>query len=144
MMRIGPSSLLRSIPKISMIKGHWVQKSGLTSPKGTSLATSGPFAREARLRFCAYSRKLHITNGLCFVALVMSCLRAWGREEEVFWQEDWGQEFACFPPIILDDVSSFWAVRGGNDLLAPYIPGLAIPQILLVPQFSGGASYLIS
>jgi len=31
------------------------------------------------------------------------------------------EEFACFPPIILDDVSFFWAVRGGNDLLALYI-----------------------
>ncbi len=177
-----------------------------------------------RLRFLAYSRRLHITNGLCFVSLVMSWLRAWGIEEEVFWQEDWGQEFggdnpkklrklnekyyrpykailgrapkgrkgyqgrvershrtddeefyipmltsinnekeflryagkwiywynvmrphfgegmgkppfeklrelgydlpeefASFPSIILDDVSSFWTVRGGNDLLAPYI-----------------------
>lgn len=46
-----------------------------------------------RLRFIAYSRKLHITNGLCFVALVMSWLRAWGIKEEVFWQEDWGQEW---------------------------------------------------
>lgn len=180
--------------------------------------------RRVRLRFCAYSPKLHITNGLCFVALVMSWLRTWRIEEEVFWQEDWGQEFggdnpeklrklnekyyrpygavlgrapkgrkgyqgrverlhrtedeefyipifsfinnekeflhyagewiywykvkrphfgkgidgrpplerlrelgynlpeefASFPPIILDDVSSFWAVRGSNDLLAPY------------------------
>ncbi len=41
-----------------------------------------------RLRFLAYSRKLHITNGLCFVSLVMSWLRAWGIEEEVFWQRD--------------------------------------------------------
>jgi len=178
-----------------------------------------------RLRFIALSRGLNITNGLCFVVLVMSWLRAWGIKEEVFWQEDWGQEFggdnpkklrelnkeyyqpygailgrapkgrkgyqgrvershrtddeefyipllpkineekellewagkwiywynvkrphfgekmdgkppllklrylgynlpeefACFPPIILDNVSTFLAVRGGNDLLAPYI-----------------------
>ncbi|MCD6171582.1 MAG: helix-turn-helix domain-containing protein [Thermoplasmata archaeon] len=177
-----------------------------------------------RLRFIAYSRKLHITNGLCFVSLVMSWLRAWGIKEEVFWQEDWGQEwggdnleklrklnekyykpygailgrapkgrkgyqgrvershktddeefyipllssinserkllqyaakwiywynvkrphfgkgmdgrspfeklkdlgynlpeeFALLPPIILDEVSTFWAVRGGNNLLTPY------------------------
>ena len=33
---------------------------------------------------------------------------------------DLPEEFACFPPIILDDISSLWAVRGGNDLLAPY------------------------
>jgi len=31
------------------------------------------------------------------------------------------EEFACFPPIILDDVSSFWALRSGNDLLALYL-----------------------
>ena len=30
------------------------------------------------------------------------------------------EEFALLPPIILDDVSTFWAVRGGNNLLAPY------------------------
>jgi len=51
-----------------------------------------------RIRFVAYSRKLHITNGLCFVALVMSWLRAWGIEEEVFWQEDWGQEWGKMIP----------------------------------------------
>lgn len=177
-----------------------------------------------RLRFIALSRGLNITNGLCFVVLVMSWLRAWGIKEEIFWQEDWGQEFggdnpkklreldkeyyqpygailgrapkgrkgyqgrvershrtddeefyiplllkiniekellewagkwiywynvkrphfgkgmngkppllrlkdlgynlpeefACLPPIILDDISTFWAVRGGNNLLAPY------------------------
>jgi len=32
------------------------------------------------------------------------------------------EEFALMPPIILDNVSTFWAVRGGNDLLAPYRP----------------------
>ena len=41
-----------------------------------------------RLRFLAYSRKLHITNGLCFVGLIMSWVRPWGIEEEVFWQRD--------------------------------------------------------
>jgi len=30
------------------------------------------------------------------------------------------EEFALLPPIILDDVSTFWAVRDGNNLLAPY------------------------
>jgi len=33
---------------------------------------------------------------------------------------DLPEEFACLPPIILDDVSTFWAVKGGNDLLALY------------------------
>jgi len=27
------------------------------------------------------------------------------------------KEFALLPPTILDDVSTFWAVRGGNNLL---------------------------
>jgi len=27
------------------------------------------------------------------------------------------EEFTLLPPIILDDVSTFWAVRGGNNLL---------------------------
>jgi len=31
------------------------------------------------------------------------------------------EEFALLPPIILDDVSTFWAVRGGNNLLTPYM-----------------------
>jgi len=48
---------------------------------------------KTRLRFLAYSHKLHQTNGLAFVVLVMSWLRGWGIKEEVFWQEDWGQEF---------------------------------------------------
>ena len=30
------------------------------------------------------------------------------------------EEFVCFSSVILGDVSSFWAVRGGNDLLTPY------------------------
>jgi len=33
---------------------------------------------------------------------------------------DLPEEFACFPPLILDDVSTFWAIRGEGDLLAPY------------------------
>jgi len=31
------------------------------------------------------------------------------------------EEFTLLPPIILDDVSTFWAVRGGNNLLTPYM-----------------------
>ena len=44
-----------------------------------------------RTRFLSFSRKLHLVNGLCFVALVMSWLRCFGIKEEVFWQEDWGE-----------------------------------------------------
>ena len=33
-----------------------------------------------------------MVNELCFVALVMGWLRAWGIEAEVQWQGDWGSE----------------------------------------------------
>lgn len=29
-------------------------------------------------------------------------------------------DFALFPPLVLDRVSAYWALRGGNDLLAHY------------------------
>ena len=38
------------------------------------------------------------------------------------------EQFALLPPIILDDVSTFWAVGSGNDLLTPYIFG-TLPAI---------------
>jgi len=40
------------------------------------------------------------------------------------------EQFALLPPIILDDISTFWQVRGGNDLLTAYTsPGLTrFPQ----------------
>jgi len=182
---------------------------------------------KSRLRFLAYSRELSLTNGLCFMALVMLWLRSYGIEGEVSWQTDWGEEFggsnptklswlqercfaplgarlariplgrkgyngrvershrsddeefylpflpqmgntqdllekaagwvyfynlirphygkgmggkppfaklrelgydlaeefALFPPLLLDPISSDWAVEGGNDLLAHYTPG---------------------
>jgi len=53
---------------------------------------------KTRLRFLAYSHKLHQTNGLAFVVLVMSWLRALGIKEEVLWQEDRGQEFGGGQP----------------------------------------------
>jgi transposase len=43
----------------------------------------------SRLRFLAYSYQLNQMNGTLFVALVM----AWGITTEIFWQEDWGNEF---------------------------------------------------
>ncbi|MBC7098272.1 hypothetical protein H5T52_04025 [Candidatus Bipolaricaulota bacterium] len=46
-----------------------------------------------RFRFLVYSHSFTVLNGLCFVALVMSWLRAWGIENKVDWQEDWGSEF---------------------------------------------------
>ncbi len=48
---------------------------------------------KTRFRFLAHSHSLSVVNGLCFVALVMSWLRAWGIDVEVDWQEDWGSEF---------------------------------------------------
>ena len=36
-----------------------------------------------RFRFLAYSHRLSVVNGLCFVVLVMSWLRAWGIDVEV-------------------------------------------------------------
>ncbi len=50
---------------------------------------------EGRTRFqlLAYSYELSVINGLCFISLVMSWLRAWGIEPPVDWQKDWGQEF---------------------------------------------------
>lgn len=44
-----------------------------------------------RFRFLAYSNELTVVNGLCFVSLAMSWLRAWAIKTEVDWQEDWGQ-----------------------------------------------------
>ena len=33
---------------------------------------------------------------------------------------DFPEEFACFPPVMLGDVSCFWTARGGDDLLLPH------------------------
>jgi len=46
-----------------------------------------------RLRFLAYSYQPTLTNGLCFMALVMLWLRAHSITVEVVWQTDWGEEF---------------------------------------------------
>lgn len=54
-----------------------------------------------RLRFLAYSRELSLTNGLCFMALVMLWLRKHSIEGEVTWQTDWGEEFGGSNPAKL-------------------------------------------
>ena len=59
------------------------------------------FGARTRFRFLAYSRELSVVNGMGFMALVMSWLRAWGIEGEVQWQEDWGVEFGGDNPIRL-------------------------------------------
>jgi hypothetical protein len=46
-----------------------------------------------RLRFLAYSHRLHRTNGLAFMILVLLWLRAFGCDVPVTFQADWGQEF---------------------------------------------------
>ena len=63
---------------------------------------------KTRLRFLAYSHKLHQTNGLAFVVLVMSWIRAFGIEEEVLWQEDWGQEFGGDNPDKLEKLDRIY------------------------------------
>lgn len=56
---------------------------------------------KSRLRFLAYSRELTLTNGLCFMALVMLWLRKHGIEGELAWQTDWGEEFGGNSPAKL-------------------------------------------
>jgi transposase len=51
-----------------------------------------------RLRFLSWSHEITLTNGLCFMALVMLWLRGHGIEGEVAWQTDWGEEFGGSNP----------------------------------------------
>ncbi len=46
---------------------------------------------EDKVQVARLQPKLSVANGLCFVALVMSLLSAWGIETEVDWH--WGSEF---------------------------------------------------
>jgi putative transposase len=55
----------------------------------------------SRLRFLAYSREQSLSNGLCFMALVMLWLRMYGIMGEVAWQTDWGEEFGGSSPAKL-------------------------------------------
>ena len=48
---------------------------------------------KTRIRFLGWSYKLNQTNGLAFLILVMRWIRSFGIKEEIYWQEDWGQEF---------------------------------------------------
>lgn len=48
---------------------------------------------KTRIRFLSWSYRLNQTNGIAFLILVMSWIRAFGIEREIYWQEDWGQEF---------------------------------------------------
>jgi len=51
-----------------------------------------------RLRFLSWSHEITLTNGLCFMGLVMLWLRGHGIEGEVAWQTDWGEEFGGSNP----------------------------------------------
>ena len=55
-----------------------------------------------RLRFLAFSHQKTITNGLCFLGLVMLWVRGHGIEGEVIWQTDWGEEFGGSNPEKLE------------------------------------------
>jgi hypothetical protein len=47
----------------------------------------------SRLRFLAYSREKTVTNGLCFMGLIVCWCRAHGIDTEMVLQTDWGEEF---------------------------------------------------
>jgi transposase len=64
-----------------------------------------------RVRFLAYSHRLHRTNGIAFMVLVLMWLRAHGVETAVTFQTDWGQEFGGDNPARIAQLS--------RDFLAP-------------------------
>jgi transposase len=61
-----------------------------------------------RLRFLAWSYQPTLTNGLCFMCLVMLWLRSYGIEVEVVWQTDWGEEFGGSNPEKLARLQERW------------------------------------
>lgn len=61
-----------------------------------------------RLRFLAWSYRPTLTNGLCFMSLVMLWLRSYGIEGEVAWQTDWGEEFGGSNPTKLAELQERW------------------------------------
>ncbi len=63
---------------------------------------------KTRLRFLCYSYRIHQTNGLAFVILVMNWIRAFGIKEEILWQEDWGQEFGGDNPEKLEKLDNIY------------------------------------
>jgi transposase len=58
-----------------------------------------------RLRFLAYSHRIHRTNGLAFMILVLMWLRAFGTQTSVTFQTDWGQEFGGDNPERVRELS---------------------------------------
>lgn len=67
-----------------------------------------------RLRFLAFSHTLSSTHGLAFLILVLSWLRAFGVEQTVTFQTDWGREFGGDNPRHVQELSQrFLAPLGG-------------------------------
>jgi len=59
-----------------------------------------------RLRFLAYSYANNSTNGLAFLILVLSWLRAFAIEAPIAFQTDWGQEFGGDNPAHIAALSA--------------------------------------
>ncbi len=75
-----------------------------------------------RLRFLAFRYALNNTCGLAFLILVLIWLRAFGVEQDVTFQTDWGQEFGGDNPHRVQALSErFLAPLGGA--LRRYPPG---------------------
>jgi hypothetical protein len=69
-----------------------------------------------RLRFLAFSHQKTITNGLCFLGLVMLWLRWYGIRGEVVWQTDWGEEFGGSNPEKLKKLQEQFYKPIGSEL----------------------------
>ena len=59
-----------------------------------------------RLRFLAYAKANNSTNGLAFLVLVLSWLRAFGVDTLITFQTDWGQEFGGDHPARVAQLSA--------------------------------------
>jgi transposase len=59
-----------------------------------------------RLRFLAYATANNSTNGLAFLVLVLSWLRAFTIDTPVTFQTDWGQEFGGDNPVRVAQLSA--------------------------------------
>ena len=69
----------------------------------------------SRLRFLAYSHSLNSTNGIAFLLLVLMALRAFGLDNPVTFQTDWGQEFGGDnPDRVLRLSEQFFQPLGGQ------------------------------
>ena len=75
---------------------------------------------KSRLRFLAFSNNLYQVTGLAFLILVMKWIRSFGIKEEIYWQEDWGQEFGGDNPKKLKELDErYYRVVGARLARAP-------------------------